>query len=169
MPAAVTPLANLTLGSNQATVTFSSIPNTYRDLYFVFTGRSGTSNTSAPAIRMNNDSTAANYKGQYFTGTSGSISNGSIGTANNAMAILDAATISNTSNMTIVIHIMDYSATDKLKTVITRYGQGAAQGTGLIVARWASTSAITTVTFGNDFSTNLFQSGATFALYGVSA
>jgi hypothetical protein len=62
MPAgvsAITPLANITLGSAAASVTFSSIAATYKDLYLVAqTGLSSAGQTVN--VQFNND-TGANY------------------------------------------------------------------------------------------------------------
>jgi hypothetical protein len=48
-----TPLATVTLGTTAASVTFSSIPATYRDLIFVLSGLGGSANIT---LRYNGDS-----------------------------------------------------------------------------------------------------------------
>jgi hypothetical protein len=61
-----------------------------------------------------------------------------------------------------IINIQDYSATDKHKTWISRGNWGWTSAFG---GRWANTNAITSVKI--LVSGTTFQSGATFALYGI--
>jgi hypothetical protein len=58
---------------------------------------------------------------------------------------------------------MDYSVTDKQKTVLSR--TNSSFGTDITAGRWASTSAITSVTVYP--SSGDFEIGSTFALYGI--
>jgi hypothetical protein len=67
------------------------------------------------------------------------------------------------SNVTIV-HIMDYSATDKHKTVLSRANR-ASSGVDAIAGRWASTSAITSIKY--FASGRTLDIGSTVALYGI--
>jgi len=53
MPKTYEPIATTTLGSNQTTITFSSIPSTYTDLVIV--SNMGTTTASYPFIRFNGD------------------------------------------------------------------------------------------------------------------
>jgi len=62
------------------------------------------------------------------------------------------------------IQIMDYSATDKHKSGLIRFTSTPDQPVTVAQAfRWASTSAITTITLADA----TFTSGSTFALYGI--
>jgi hypothetical protein len=65
------------------------------------------------------------------------------------------------------VQVMDYSATDKHKTLLARasYAGNQAQAAA---ARWASTSAITSITLFMDAGRS-FATGTTFSLYGVIA
>jgi hypothetical protein len=73
-----------------------------------------------------------------------------------------------TNDAVIVMNIMDYSATDKHKTAIWSSDKAGAGATERFVARWANTSAITSVRLlGVGAAT--YAAGSTFALYGVSA
>jgi len=64
------------------------------------------------------------------------------------------------------LQIMDYSATDKHKTVLSR-GNGVTATVSAIAARWADTSAITSVEVGTQSTTTL-DSGSTVSLYGIA-
>jgi hypothetical protein len=70
-----------------------------------------------------------------------------------------------TSRFAVVASFMDYSATDKHKTVLSRGNQ--ADGFVMSYAsRWANTSAVSTLTIGTN-GTN-YLTGTTFSLYGVN-
>lgn len=160
MASAMTPLANLTLASAQGTVTFSSIPSTYRDLVLIL--QPLTTGTLSGYVRFNGDS-GSNYTEVYMSGTGSTAYSGTA-----SLTYLDFsfyASSTNTSPMVVKMDFMDYSATDKHKTVLTR-ANGAANGVDAMGQRWASTSAITSIAVVGNAS---FQAGSTFALYGISA
>jgi hypothetical protein len=154
-------LANITLSSSAATVTFTNIPNTYRDLIII---GSGTSTGTALDIgaRFNSDS-GTNYSQVAMFGlgsTSGSSSQGSetgfgLGRFSNSIANFQTS-------------LMDYSATDKHKTCLTRYDD-ATVVTVARAGRWANTNAITSIQLYNASANGQsFAIGSTFALYGIA-
>jgi hypothetical protein len=99
--------------------------------------------------------------------------NGSDTVSSNAGAATDRlfvaySTEPTTSNATnSIVQIMDYSTTDKHKTIIQR-SNNALDATEVLVGRYASTTAVTSITVGMDSSLS-FASGSTFSLYGVIA
>jgi hypothetical protein len=155
-----TPLATVTLGSSASSVTFSSIPATYRDLILVFAGtRTGNNNVQ---YRFNSD-TGTNYSTVIAAG------NGS-GTTSSAESLSflfsTSYTLQTDTQLNTILQVMDYSATDKHKTTLLRFAQ-AGSGVSMAAGRWANTAAITSVqiyTGNNDFGF-----GSTFSLYGVIA
>jgi hypothetical protein len=143
-------LANTTLSSTATSITFSSIPATYRDLVLVF---NGVGPSGQPIyLRYNND-TGANYPSvRMYNTASDTQTPPEIGFGN--------------VNLTAIANIMDYSATDKHKTTLIRWGN--ADGTSYVMAwasRWASTNAINTLNITTASGT--IASGSTFALYGI--
>ena len=149
-----TPLATVTLGASASSVTFSSIPATYRDLILVVNAID--SDTALLGLRFNGITTG--YSRVFMFG-SGSTTSSSVQTDE----FVGGASTGGTLN---IIQLMDYSATDKHKTSLTRYGNT----TGGVIAqagRWADTSAITSVLV--NLTSGTFTSGATFNLYGVIA
>jgi len=75
-----TPLATVTLGSTAASVTFSSIPATYRDLILIITAQ----RTGSPVnvgMRFNGDS-GSNYSSVFMTGTGSSAISGTVSGTN---------------------------------------------------------------------------------------
>jgi hypothetical protein len=159
-------LANITLSSGDSEIVFSSIPATYRDLVVVANFQnSGTG--SATRLRLNAD-TGSNYSGVWMVGFNTSSVSSSSETSQTGARIFGAANgpVNVFSNVGI-IHIMDYSATDKHKTVLTRYGTASASGDVQSTAsRWANTNAVTSVTI-YDVVGQTFVAGSTFAIYGI--
>ena len=154
MPSALVPLANLTLGSAQASVTFSSIVGSYRDLYLVIDASGGTAgNNLFCAVNADTSTGNYNYVWMFSNGSSATCSSG-----NHYYLSYDGAITT--------AHFMDYSATDKHKTFIAR-NDIAASRVRAIANRWANTSAITSLVLSTSGSS--FAAGTTFALYGVSA
>jgi len=169
MPAGVsayTALANVTLGSSAATVTFSSINSGYRDLVLV--ADMGATSSDALNCRVNGD-TGSNYN-YIFAKGNGSAASSSSGTSQTAIGLAGFANgVTNTTRTMLQISFQDYSVTDKHKSLLIRVNNAATSDIGTIMnaGRWASTSAITSfVIYPGSGS---FTTGTSFALYGVSA
>ena len=147
-------LAEFTTSGNTQSVTFSSIPATYRDLVLVINGKT-TSGPVAIEVFVNNSSSG--YSLVQMTGDGSSTSSNS---QTNPEIIM-----SSTDGMNI-INFMDYSATDKHKTMLVRDNIPGNRVRASAI-RWDSTNAITTIRIGdNPFSVNI-ASGTTFGLYGI--
>jgi hypothetical protein len=166
MPAGVsayTALANVTLGSTAATVTFSSISSSFRDLVLIV---NGTINTASSGItfRLNGD-TSSSYSVVDMYGDGSTTGSGS-GTG--TRGYLNYFNFTNSQSVW-VANFMDYSATDKHTTVLSR-ANNSSSGTEALACRWANTSAVTSIEVtafvGGSY---VFNAGSTFALYGVSA
>jgi hypothetical protein len=163
MATAITALANITLSTTANSITFSSISSAYRDLYFVFT-QPAQGNHVRPLIRLNADSSSANYSeiravGNGSTASAASLSNAGFDPVGFFSSYLDA--------FQIVGHVMDYSATDKHKSALFR-ADGYSQATIMEAGRWANTSAVNTLTF-QVAGANPFVAGVSVALYGVAS
>ena len=160
MTATYIALANYTVPSGTPTsITFSSIPATYRDLVLVIDGRGASGSESFYYCYFNSD-TGANYSRVEMYGTGSTTASG---TSSNLIPI----TLNATNTSTNLLNIMDYSATDKHKTVL--YRNNAIGATAQVLAgagRWASTNAINTIKL-EGFSTAAFATGTTFALFGI--
>jgi hypothetical protein len=155
------PLATITLGSSSSSVTFSSIPATYRDLVLVI---NGTTTVGANLrLRINSD-TGANYNRAVFAGD-GSVTY-SIAQAAINQINLDSFGFFDTTIGTTIAQFLDYSATDKHKTVLSR-ANNTTNGVSSMVGRYASTSAITSL---NTFpSAGSYATGTTFNLYAIAS
>jgi hypothetical protein len=152
-----TALANITLGSSASSVTFSSIPATYRDLVLVFDGTSSVGINGS--VYFNSDTTAANYPYVRMNG------NGSTTSSNSGNNIwFDFQT----SRSMVRVQIMDYSATDKHKTALSRWDNPSSV-VGATAIRWANTAAITSLQVKDTNNAATFAAGTTFALYGIAS
>jgi hypothetical protein len=157
-------IASNVLGSSAASVTFSSIPATYRDLILVIDASSA--DPTAMQTRFNSDS-GANYG--YVRATvdgAGSITSAA---AFGATSLVNPSFSPIYENATVhIIQVMDYSATDKHKTVLSRYNYGTGgvyNGVAMTADRWANTAAINTISVGVNSSN--FASGSSFYLFGI--
>lgn len=154
-------LANITLASTQTTVTFSSIPNTFRDLVLTVEGPALTSGDGDLFATINGD-TGANYSRVYMLGDGGSAASGS----NSGEAQLRFGYYGPNRHFTIA-NFMDYSATDRHKTVLSRSNNPSGAVFGW-ASRWANTSAITTLLI-DTTSAGSFAAGTTLNLYGIAS
>ena len=159
MPAgtpALVALGNITLSSTATSVTFDSISQAYRDLYIVIS-HLGSGGDAYTLLQFNNDTSYGSY---YYTVLQGS-------TAYNGTSSGFSGSYSSTSVKSgTQIHVMDYSATDKHKMILTRNGRSDAYNE-IGVKRWQYNTAVTSVKIST--SSNAYAAGSKFALYGVSA
>ena len=151
-----------------STVTFSSIPQTYKSLQIRFNVIMGAGNSGG--IQFNGDTTNGNYyvHSLYAGGTTV----GANGASNNRIITIgyNSGSVATYPNVGIV-DILDYTNTSKYKTAKAIFGanKNATGGNSgdieLDSGLWLNTSAITSINFQAD--TNML-SGTTVSLYGVS-
>jgi hypothetical protein len=160
------PIATTTLGSNQTSVTISSIPATYTDLVLIINAKNDTlTNTE---IRFNGDS-ASNYSNTALSGNGSSAS--SSRESNNTSISIDNVAYMTTGDFSYsnIIQIFNYANTTTFKTLIAR-ANSAANGVDAIVGLWRKTpEAITSLTILTTTGTRNFITGSTFTLYGIKA
>jgi hypothetical protein len=158
-----TPLANITLGSSASSVTFGSIPSSYRDLVVVVSANA-TANSTQLFARYNSDSSSS-YPAQRMSGNGASTS-AIFSTSPTYVPFTTIPRINTTGRYMGRLQVMDYSATDKHKTSLVRSDESE-DGTEAWVSRWPSTSAINSILL--YAPSNSFTAGSTFALYGIVA
>jgi hypothetical protein len=153
-------LATITLGSTASSLTFSSIPATYRDLIVVHNNLGTVNNDANSNFRFNSDS-GSNYSRVFaFSEAGGSpVSGSGTGTSLQVFGLRTTVGVS-------ISQIMDYSATDKHKTVLTRTNTPD-HLIWMSAGRWANTAAINTIQL-NAFSGS-FAIGSVISLYGILA
>ncbi len=152
--------------SGVSTITFSSIPSTYKHLQ-VRMSMIGASGGSLIVANFNSD-TGANYTWHSLQGQ-GSSATGYNGTGNTYSRWFgrDVGT-SSTAPTVLVADILDYTNTNKNTTVRVLSGMDAngSGEVGLSSSLWLNTSAINSITIKTHDSVN-FASGTKIALYGV--
>ena len=158
-------IQTFTAGSGgSATITFSSIPSTYKHLQLRFIA-AGTS-TPALYVRINSDS-GANYTRHRLQGNGTSASADGT-TAQNHISIYGSPGLPTSSTFAAgVLDILDYTNTNKKKTIRTLAGVDN-NGSGnieLTSSLWSNTAAVNTLTIAAS-SGNLSQYSS-FALYGI--
>ena len=153
------PIATTTLGSAQASVTFSSL-GSYTDLIFVLTPLRVTADANT-VFQFNSD-TGANYSytSLYGDGTS-AVSNRSTSTN-----FINSG-YTTTGQQTQIVQVMNYANSSTYKTALIRQSN-AGTAAQAIVGLWRNTATITSVKFSLSDSNN-FASGSTFTVYGIQA
>jgi hypothetical protein len=158
-------IATTTVGvGGQATITFSSIPSTYKHLQIRYSAVSAGTYAADNVVRFNSDS-AANYAIHTVYGNGAS----ALSTGLASQTSMNAGTTPDTTNPCIaVIDILDYANVSKHKNLRTFTGTDR-NGSGYIFLQsgvWLSTSAISTITItatGGNYSQY-----SSFALYGIN-
>ena len=168
-------IATATVGSGgTGTITFSSIPSTYSHLQIRLIGRTNRSTASIDQmnIRFNSD-TGTNYVTNHYVQGNGSAVYAGANTSGTLMTIYrltaDGAPTLASSFGTSVIDILDYTNTNKYKTLRALSGQDMNTVSGevfFVSAAWMSTNAVTSITITPNTGT-LFNEYSQFALYGV--
>lgn len=169
--AAFESIASVNGTGSSATVTFSSIPSTYKHLQIrAITRTLDTSSNTARYISMQfNGDTGSNYAWHGLYG------NGASATAEAAISYpttygfqrgLSQSTSTNIMGA-FIIDIQDYSSTSRNKTVRTFSGVdfNGSGSVNLYSSLWMSTSAISSLTLTSN--TGEFSTNTTFALYGI--
>jgi hypothetical protein len=164
-------IASATGNGSSSTITFSSIPSTYKHLQIRGIARTlDTESDTARYISMQfNSDSSSNYAWHGLYGNQSS---------NTAEAAISYPTTygyqrglsqsTSTSTMgAFIIDIQDYSSTSKNKTVRTFSGVdfNGSGSVNLYSSLWMSTSAISSLTLTSN--TGEFSTNTTFALYGI--
>lgn len=159
-------IQTVTVGSGgAASITFSSIPSTYKHLQirFIARGLSG----GAIYTQFNSD-TGANYSAHNLNGD-GSSAGAQSQTSTSTPLIIRNGGISTTANTFSagVVDVLDYADTNKKKTLRSLAGQDL-NGSGLIELgsnAWYNTAAISSIVMTQNGSG--FAQYSQFALYGL--
>jgi hypothetical protein len=164
MPITFVPLATTTINSPTSEITFNSIPNTYTDLRIVF--RLQVISPNNCWIRFNGDTSTSSYP-QVSMASSGADTSSTLQTAQNFIR-LDYGAGSTPNYGLAVIDVLNYAGST-FKNVMSTYSGDDNSSNGpnnKVIAYWASTNAINSVTCGINGTNNL-QAGTTAAIYGI--
>lgn len=165
-------IASQTVGSGgAASVTFSSIPQTYRALQIRGIGRSFVGGVDSNVSANFNGDTGANYAFHKLLGDGAAASSAAV-TATTAMQWMDITGNGAPANVfgVGVVDILDYSSTSKYKTVrlISGQDQNVHGYASIKSGLWMNSSAITSITVQTqDGASYPLLQYSRFDLYGI--
>ena len=151
------PIATTTLSTATASVSFSSIPQTYTDLVLVVRGAATAS--AAAKINLNNNTSGIYDDTRLFASTAA----GTDHSANSGEMYVGGGWF--TDGM-FTVNIFNYTNTNVGKSIMSKY---ASPGTllALNLTTFQSTAAVTSIQVG--LNTSTYVSGSNFTLYGIKA
>lgn len=163
-------IATTTVGAGgSSTITFSSIPSTYKHLQIRFIGRNTTTLENI-RLRFNSDTSTSSYRWHflYGDGTAAGAGDGGTGAGNSDSIYLGNAPTTTSTFAGAITDILDYTSTNKNKTIRNLHGYDL-NGSGviqLISGLWMNSStAISSITI--FAGSNSFAQYSQFALYGI--
>jgi hypothetical protein len=164
-------IATVSVSTPVSSISFTSIPATYKHLQIRYLSRSSRATTSDSVGMQLNTNTGSNYARHFLSGDGATASAGA-STSATQMTVAMSAAANNTAGVfgVGVIDILDYTSTDKNKTIrtlsgIDNNGDGTVQlGSGLF---FATPAAVTSILFNVQSGSANFQQYSQFALYGV--
>jgi hypothetical protein len=156
-------IATVTVGSGgQSTISFTSIPATYKHLQIRHMSLTGTA-TNDLRMRFNSD-TGNNYVWHQLQGNGATAAAGS----NTAQTLIAVGMVGGTANPGVgIVDILDYTNTNKYTTTRSLAGIDE-NGSGVIMfwsGLWQNTNAITQIDFTS--ASGNFNQNSSFALYGI--
>lgn len=164
-------IATVTGNGSSPTLSFTSIPSTFKHLQIRYIARStgGTTGLAGIQVSANSDTTSGNYSFHRLVGDGSSAS--AYGSGSLLDYILTLSVSGNASGIYSVgvLDVLDYTSTNKGKTFRTLNGGDLNNTLGIITLRsqgwFATPAAINRL----DFTTSIgnFDSNTTFALYGI--
>ena len=166
------PIATNTLSTTATEIDFTSISGSYTDLILVMNvgmSRDG----AAFLMRVGNGSvdTGSNYSETDLSGNGTTASSNRLSNANNWNIFSAVGSSTTTGANNFIIQLQNYSNTTTYKTALGRANNANGTnypGAAAAVFLWRSTSAINTIKLFRQ-STDTFNSGSTFTLYGIKA
>lgn len=169
MATTYTPIATTTLGSNQSTVSFSSIPSTYTDLILILNAKTNASGSdSYYGLAFNGDNTSGLYSSTRLYGDGSAVSN----RYSNINYLGLWSMSGNPASFGInILNIQNYANSTTYKTTLARNNNAGAT-TQACVGLWRNTNAINSITIYPEpvsGAGQLWISGSTFTLYGIAS
>jgi hypothetical protein len=169
-------IATVTLGASQTTVTFASIPQTYKHLQIRAISKYNTVANSDDygIVQFNSDTNYLNYASHFLYGDGATAASTSVIAASTYPgAIIFDSPLSGASQTSVfgssIIDILDYTNTNKNKTTRSLSGWDA-NGIGWVQftsGLWLSTAAISSIVISQKGSARDFVQYSHFALYGL--
>lgn len=149
---------------SSGTITFSSIPQTYKHLQIRIAAANNSGSTVTIVPNFNGD-TASNYSAHWLAANGSSVS--SSGSPSNTIQGIIMIADGSSAVSPMIMDILDYSDTNKYKTMKSFFGYTASPYELLRVhsANWRNTAAITSISL--VAAAGSYTSNSRFSLYGV--
>lgn len=170
MPLQLFKIADTTIATPQASITFSSIPSGYTDLKLVLSTRDTNTNSTNAFANINmtfNGDGGSNYSSRLIYSLGAGLGNSGLATAS-GIGVIYHTSASATANTfgNAEVYIPNYTVAQNKS--VSSEGQSETNATAgfiyLTAAQWNNTAAITTI---NLQSMTTFAAGSTATLYGV--
>ena len=164
-------ISTVTVGSGgSASITFSSIPATYKHLQIraICKTTAATSNINSIFGQFNSD-TGSNYARHYLNGSGSAVGAGASASIASMFFGTNIETLGTSAFAVNIIDILDYTNTNKYKTTRSLSGVDA-NGTGYVQfmsGLWMNTAAVTSITILP--ASDDFIQYSQFALYGIKS
>ena len=162
-------IATTTLSTSAATITFSSIPDTFTHLQIRGFAQQTNNAGANCTIRYNSDS-SSNYNSHYLGGNGSTTGAGYFinGSTTGGYAF-DSAGNGSSAFSGFIIDILDYKNTNKYTTTKSLSGwsnNSNSENVSMMSSTWRNTAAVTNITL-QDYSGGSFAQYSEFALYGI--
>lgn len=171
MPSTYKLISSNVLSSSAASVTFSAIPSTFRDLVLRASARDAAAavDTTGFLVAYNTDTTftANSFTRVYAAGTTAYSDNG---TASGNISYQAGATATANTFGSSEIYIPSYTASQNkpvLNFSVAETNSATSARVAAFAGLWRNTAAITTITI-TPFSGGNFAAGSSFYLYGLA-
>jgi hypothetical protein len=164
--ATYTLISSQVLGSSAASVTFSSIPQTYKDLVLKVSSRIDFSDTVFTLAAQFNSDTGANYSSRYIRGSGTAVISSTGGTGAIYLGLQNANTSTANTFGNLEIYIPNYAGSQQKSVSVNSVEENntTAAYSAIVAGLWSSTSAITSISLFTSY--NLLQYSS-FYLYGI--
>jgi hypothetical protein len=157
-----------TLTSTQASIEFTSIPQTFDDLYLVISGRSGRTDFEFAGVTMSVNGNTSNQSQRFLRGMSGY----GVDTSSSETPILSIPAVAATANTfgSSSIYIPNYRVAQAKSFIVDdTFSDNSNAGfrwvVRILALRWNDTSAINSLSFS---PTGSWVSGSIISLYGIT-
>ena len=166
----MTLIEHIELGADAATIVVNDIPQTYTDLYLVFSGRTSISDNLGYGLMTINGS-GANVSGRFLQGNNSSATSGTDSSGINAF-VSGGNTTANTFG-SFSLYIPNYAGSNPKSfsiDLVTENNSSAFLATlqRVTAGLFNSSAAITSIEFDADAATN-YKQYSSVTLYGISA
>jgi hypothetical protein len=155
-----------TLGTAQASIEFTSIPQDFTDLYVVFSARV-TDVVTGPAGQILFNGSTSSFSERSLEGTGSAAS--SFSTTQGFIGALNAANTTADTFTNISIYIPNYTGSTNKSFSVDGVTENNATGAfqTLVAGLWSNTAAITSITLRRGGGITNLLAGTTASLYGI--